>query len=39
MRLLWQHWVLIALAIFVGYFLGERYGGKLKSIPIIGGYT
>lgn len=33
------HWVVFFLVIFVGYWLGERYGGGLKGIPLIGPYT
>lgn len=34
-----QHWLFLALVLFVGYWLGERYGGALKGIPAIGQFT
>lgn len=39
MEFTWHHWLLVIIILFAGYWLGERYGGKLKSIPGIGSYT
>jgi hypothetical protein len=35
----WQHWAGMLVVIFIGYWLGERFGGKLKAIPVIGQFT
>jgi len=37
MRLLWQHWLLILVVLFVGYWLGGKYPGKLAGLPLVGG--
>jgi len=34
-----RHWVMIVVVLFVGYWLGERYGGALKNIPGVGQFT
>lgn len=34
-----QHWLFLAVVLFVGYWLGERYGGALKAVPLVGTYT
>jgi hypothetical protein len=39
MKLLPQHWLLIVIVLFIGYWLGERYGGALKGIPVVGQFT
>lgn len=39
MKMLWQHWMLVAIVLFVGYWLGERYGGRLKGLPFVGSFT
>jgi len=30
---------MIVVVLFVGYWLGERYGGALKNIPGVGQFT
>lgn len=35
----WHHYAMLAVILFLGYWLGERYGGKLKSLPLVGAYT
>lgn len=35
----WHHFVFLLIVVFVGYWLGEKYPGALKNIPLIGQYT
>lgn len=35
----WQHWFIVIVILFIGYWLGERYGGKLKGLPGVGQFT
>jgi hypothetical protein len=39
MSMKWHHWLFLAIVLFAGYWLGERYAGKLKGIPGIGSFT
>lgn len=34
-----RHWFFLAVVLFVGYWLGEHYGGKLAGIPVVGQFT
>jgi hypothetical protein len=35
----WHHWAFLVIVVFIGYFLGERYPGALKALPVVGRFT
>lgn len=39
MAMKWHHFAFLALVVFVGYWLGEKYPGMLRGLPIVGQYT
>lgn len=39
MDMKWHHWLFLAVIALVFYIVGEKYGGMLKGIPLVGQYT